>query len=64
MRYHRYRIDDLNNRDNYSLNFEIERFIEQWYGTYKGQSVLNMYENGTSYESICEEIGLDYEDYI
>ena len=25
--------------------------------------IKNMYENGSSYESICEVIGIDYEDY-
>ena len=51
------------NRDNHRLNVEIERHIEQWDGTIHGQEVRNMYENGTGYESICERIGIDYEDY-
>lgn len=50
-------------RDNHKLNYEIEKFIEQMDGTYIGQSVKNMYENGTMYETICEAIGLDYADY-
>jgi hypothetical protein len=50
-------------RSNHRLNVVIERFIEAWDGTAIGQCVKNMYENGTSYESICEQIGLDYEDY-
>jgi hypothetical protein len=51
------------NRDNYKLNYEIEKFIDQWDGTITGQEVKNMYENGTSYEAICDKIGLVYEDF-
>lgn len=51
-----YRIHDLNNRDNHYLNYIIEQYIETWDGTYKGKEVLNMYENGCSYEVICEYI--------
>lgn len=50
-------------RTNHRLNWEIERFIDQWDGTIKGQEVKNMYENGTSYEAICEKIDRDYKDY-
>lgn len=50
-------------RTNHRLNWAIERFIDQWDGTIKGQEVKNMYENGTSYEAICEKIDLDYKDY-
>lgn len=50
-------------RSNHALNVAIERFIEQWDGTYSGWEVKNMYENGTGYESICERAGIDYEDY-
>lgn len=50
-------------RNNHRLNVEIEKFIEAWDGTIKGQDVKNMYENGTSYEYICERMELDYEDY-
>ena len=49
--------------DKKRLNCEIERFIDQWGGTARGQDVRNMYENGSSYEYICEQIGIDYEDY-
>lgn len=51
-------------RGNHRLNVEIEHFIEMWDGTIKGQEVKNMYENGTDYESICERMDLDYEDYM
>ena len=51
-------------RDNNSLNTEIERFIDNWDGTITGREVKNMYENGTSYESICDKIGIDYSDYL
>ncbi len=50
-------------RSNHNLNYEIERFINQYDGTAIGQSVKNMYENGTSYESICEVIDIDYDEY-
>lgn len=50
-------------RDNPVLNDVIERYIEQWDGTAQGQDIRNMYENGSSYESICERMGIDYEDY-
>ena len=51
------------NRDNCRLNVEIERYIEQWDGTIHGMEVRNMYDGGANYESICERIGIDYEDY-
>ena len=50
-------------RSNHRLNVEIERFIDAWEGTAIGQDVKNMYENGTSYEHICERMGIDYEDF-
>lgn len=51
-------------RSNYRLNAEIERQIDVWDGTIHGQSIKNMYENGSSYESICEMMQVDYEDYV
>lgn len=51
------------NRTNHSLNDEIERLISAWDGTVFGQSIRNMYENGSDYESICEIAGIEYEDY-
>ena len=50
-------------RGNRRLNEEIEKFIDQWDGTVTGQCAKNMYENGDSYEHICEFIGVDMEDY-
>lgn len=50
-------------RNNYRLNEEIERTISQWDGTIFGYSLKNMYENGTDYETICEQLGIDYEEY-
>ena len=38
---------------------EIEKFIRMYEGTAIGQSVKNMYENGTSLEEICNYIGED-----
>lgn len=50
-------------RENHRLNVEIERFIESYDGTAIGQDVRNMYENGTSYEAICDRIGIELEDW-
>ena len=52
-----------NNRSNHRLNVLIERYIDNYDGTSIGQDVRNMYENGSSYESICDRIGITYEDY-
>lgn len=55
----------MSDRSNHRLNNAIERLIEQWYGTSFGASIENMYENGSSYECICEATDgrIDYEDY-
>ena len=50
-------------RSNHRLNVAIERFIEAYWGTAIGQEVQNMYENGTSYEHICDRINIDFDDY-
>lgn len=50
-------------RSNQRLNAEIERQIDAWDGTIHGQMIKNMYENGSSYEAICEVMQIDYEDY-
>jgi len=50
-------------RGNQSLNTVIEMYIDTWRGTAIGQSVKNMYENGSNYESICEVMQIDYEEY-
>lgn len=50
-------------KNNPRLNTEIERFITAYDGTAIGCSIKNMYENGSSYESICDKLGIDYEDY-
>ena len=50
-------------RSNARLNEEIESKIRQWDGTIFGSSLENMYENGTSYEGICEYADIDYKDY-
>ena len=54
-----YRMD----RSNCRLNDLIERFIENYHGTSIGSDIRNMYENGSSYESICDRMGIDYDDY-
>ena len=50
-------------RDNEELNRLIEEFIRVWDGTACGSCVRNMYENGDSYEHICEAMGIEYEYY-
>lgn len=50
-------------RNNYRLNSVIERFIDTWEGTCIGQDVKNMYENGSTYESICDRMNIDYNEY-
>lgn len=50
-------------RSNHRLNVVIERFIDAYDGTAVGRDIRNMYENGTSYESICDCMGIDCEDY-
>ena len=50
-------------RNNHRLNTAIERFISNWDGSSIGQDVKNMYENGSSYESICDRMNTDYEEY-
>lgn len=59
----RFRWSDSTDRSNHRLNVEIERHIDAWEGTIHGQSIKNMYENGSDYESICEMAGIDYEEY-
>lgn len=53
----------MEDRNNHRLNAEIERQIDAWDGTIHGQTIKNMYENGSSYESICEVMQINYADY-
>lgn len=53
----------MENRDNHRLNVAIEQFVDAYDGTAIGQAIKNMYENGTSYESICDYLGWDISDY-
>ncbi len=41
--------------------YNIESFINQYDGTAIGQSVKNMYENGTDFEEICEYADIEYD---
>jgi hypothetical protein len=50
-------------RSNHELNVYLERKIDAWSGTAWGEDLRNMYENGSSYETICEYIGEDYADW-
>ena len=53
----------MEDRSNHRLNVAIENFIDAYDGTAIGQEVKNMYENGTSYEHICDRAGIDYAYY-
>lgn len=53
----------MTDRSNYRLNYVIERYIDAYDGTATGQDICNMYENGCGYESICDRMGIDYEDF-
>ena len=55
--------EKMADRSNHRLNVAIEQYIDIWDGTYIGMEVRNMYENGTSYESICDYANIDYMDY-
>lgn len=46
-------------RSNHELNVYIESKIRQWEGTAFGVSLRNAYENGCSYEEICDLLGED-----
>ncbi len=50
-------------RSNHRLNEAIENMIRMWDGTIHGQTIRNMYENGSGYESICEMAHIDYGEY-
>ena len=43
-----------------ALDRAIERFIQDYKGTWLESSVLYMYENGICYETICDYLGWDY----
>lgn len=45
------------------FTFADRNALGQWDGTIFGASLKNMYENGTSYEGICEYADIDYKDY-
>lgn len=56
-----YSQDELNI---YKLNDDIASFIEAYDGTYVGMEIKNMFENGSSYESICDRLGWDIKEYL
>ena len=59
----RYRYSPSGELNNNQLNADIERFCDQMDGTSIGADIRNMYENGTSYEAICDRLGWDVNDY-
>lgn len=59
----RSRIEVKADRSNHRLNVFIEDMIRQWEGTAFGVAIRNMYENGCTYESICDVLGEDYADW-
>ena len=50
-------------RSNTRLNEEIESIIRQWDSTVYGVQIKRMWENGTDYETMCENCNLDYAEY-
>lgn len=56
-------VEYMEDRSNLRLNDAIELHISQWSGTVHGQCIKNMWENGDSYEHICEAAHIDIEDY-
>lgn len=52
---------DRSNRD---LNRIIEKNIEAWRGTPTGAILRKAYRGETSYEGICQIIGLDPDEYL
>lgn len=55
------RMTDRNNR---KLNEAIEKQIERWNGTPTGVILKKAYRGETSYEGICQMLGLDPEEYM
>lgn len=53
----------MGDRSNAALNEAIEEHIRIWDGTIHGSCIKNMYENGDSYDHICEAANIDIEDY-
>lgn len=49
--------------DEDALRYDIEQYIEIWAGTSIGEDAKNMYENGSSLESICDYLGWEYSRY-
>lgn len=49
--------------DEDALRCDIEEYIKFWDGTAIGADVKNMYENGSSLESICDYLGWEYSAY-
>lgn len=45
------------------LDAAIKQYIDIWHGTVIGQQVKNMFENNADYESICDVMQIDIEDY-
>lgn len=56
-------MSNMESRTNKRLNEYIEQQIRVWSGTAHGVMIRNAYENGCDYETICELIGIDYEDW-
>ena len=50
-------------RNNDRLDSEIEHQIAIWDGTIRGLELKNMYENGSSYEAICDRFDIDYSEF-
>lgn len=53
----------MSKSDCWEVEEKINEMIRTWEGTVFGESLKNMYENGTSYECICEYAGIDYDEF-
>ena len=56
--------EKMADRNNKELNEIIEKHIEAWRGTPTGAILRKAYRGETSYEGICQIIGLDPDDYL
>lgn len=54
----------MTDRNNRKLNEVIEKQIERWNETPTGVILKKAYRGETSYEGICQMLGLDPEEYM
>lgn len=54
----------MRDRGNMKLNELIEQRIDAWRGTPYGVILRDAYKGSTSYEGLCEIMGLDPDEYM